>query len=210
MNVTLIITENQKKMLLSESLFEDFNNVIKSNFQFASEVINSSKEQMGINLKFLLTWGASIGGFVGPLNQFIQGVKPELTSVQVTSLLIGVIATHFLDNKNTILKIINKIKDDGLISEFNILYKKSKELKESFLNFIESLNITFHKMSNMMSYAFIIPLIEKLLVMAQNEELNTEDIKILSLRISSFGLLTMSSIAVTKLVNKIIKRFREN
>lgn len=210
MNVTLIITENQKKMLLSESLFEDFNNVIKSNFEFASEVINSSKEQMGINLKFLLTWGASIGGFVGPLNQFIQGVKPELTSVQVTSLLIGVIATHFLDNKNTILKIINKIKDDGLISEFNILYKKSKELKESFLNFIESLNITFHKMSNMMSYAFIIPLIEKLLVMAQNEELNTEDIKILSLRISSFGLLTMSSIAVTKLVNKIIKRFREN
>ena len=100
----------QKKILITESLINDFSNIIKKNYQFASEILKQSKEQMGTNLEFLITWGASIGGFVGPLSRFVEGQYPSLTQVEITSISIGIVATFFLDNKDSIKKILNKIK----------------------------------------------------------------------------------------------------
>lgn len=209
MQMSVIINENQKKILIKESLIKDISDTVKNNFEFAKEILQSSKEQMGINLQFLLTWGASIGGFVGPLTQFVEGENPELTPTQITSIMIGVTATYYLDNKKTIYEILKKIKEDGLGEVFVRTLKKAEKLKSSFLSFIESLNLTFHKVSNMMTYTFIIPLVEKILQMSQSGEITDQDIRQLALRIGSFGLLTVSSIAVVSLVKRMVKRFRD-
>jgi len=209
MQMSVIINENQKKILIKESLIKDISDTVKNNFEFAKEILQASKEQMGINLQFLLTWGASIGGFVGPLTQFVEGENPELTPTQVTSIMIGITATYYLDNKKTIYEILKKIKEDGLGEVFVKTLKKAEKLKSSFLSFIESLNLTFHKVSNMMTYTFIIPLVEKILQMSQGGEITDQDIRQLALRIGSFGLLTVSSIAVVSLVKKMVKRFRD-
>ena len=207
--MSVIINENQKKILIKESLIKDISDTVKNNFEFAKEILQSSKEQMGINLQFLLTWGASIGGFVGPLTQFVEGENPELTPTQITSIMIGVTATYYLDNKKTIYEILKKIKEDGLGEVFVRTLKKAEKLKSSFLSFIESLNLTFHKVSNMMTYTCIIPLVEKILQMSQSGEITDQDIRQLALRIGSFGLLTVSSIAVVSLVKRMVKRFRD-
>lgn len=209
MEVSILITENQKRLLLKESLLKDVSEVIKNNYEVASEILKSSKEQMGVNLQFLLTWGASIGGFVGPLTQFVEGKNPELTSTQITSIMIGVIATFYLDNRETILKIVRKLKDDGLLEVYKETVNKGKELKKSFVRFIESLNMTLHKVTNMMTYTFIIPLVEKILSMSQSGEITNDDIKQLSMRIASFGLLTVSSITVVTLIKRMVNRFKQ-
>ena len=207
--MSVIINENQKKILIKESLIKDISDTVKNNFEFAKEILQASKEQMGINLQFLLTWGASIGGFVGPLTQFVEGENPELTPTQITSIMIGITATYYLDNKKTIYEILKKIKEDGLGEVFVKTLKKAEKLKSSFLSFIESLNLTFHKVSNMMTYTFIIPLVEKILHLSQSGEISDQDIRQLVLRIGSFGLLTVSSIAVVNLVKRMVKRFRD-
>ena len=207
--MSVIINENQKKILIKESLIKDISDTVKNNFEFAKEILQASKEQMGINLQFLLTWGASIGGFVGPLTQFVEGENPELTPTQITSIMIGITATYYLDNKKTIYEILKKIKEDVLGEVFVKTLKKAEKLKSSFLSFIESLNLTFHKVSNMMTYTFIIPLVEKILQMSQGGEITDQDIRQLALRIGSFGLLTVSSIAVVSLVKRMVKRFRD-
>lgn len=209
MEVSILITENQKRLLLKESLLKDVSEVIKNNYEVASEILKSSKEQMGVNLQFLLTWGASIGGFVGPLTQFVEGKNPELTSTQITSIMIGVIATFYLDNRETILKIVRKLKDDGLLEVYKETVNKGKELKMSFVRFIESLNMTLHKITNIMTYTFIIPLVEKILSMCQSGEITNDDIKQLSMRIASFGLLTVSSITVVTLIKRMVNRFKQ-
>lgn len=209
MQMSVIINENQKKILIKESLIKDISDTVKNNFEFAKEILQASKEQMGINLQFLLTWGASIGGFVGPLTQFVEGENPELTPTQITSIMIGITATYYLDNKKTIYEILKKIKEDGLGEVFVKTLKKAEKLKSSFLSFIESLNLTFHKVSNMMTYTFIIPLVEKILQLSQSGEISDQDIRQLVLRIGSFGLLTVSSIAVVNLVKRMVKRFRD-
>jgi hypothetical protein len=209
MEVSILITENQKRLLLKESLLKDVSEVIKNNYEVASEILKSSKEQMGVNLQFLMTWGASIGGFVGPLTQFVEGNNPELTSTQVTSIMIGVIATFYLDNRETILKIVNRLKEDGLFDVYINAVSKGKELKRSFVRFIESLNMTLHKVTNMMTYTFIIPLVEKILSMSQSGEITNDDIKQLAMRIASFGLLTVSSITVVTLIKRMVNRFKQ-
>jgi hypothetical protein len=209
MEVSILITENQKRLLLKESLLKDVSEVIKNNYEVASEILKSSKEQMGVNLQFLMTWGASIGGFVGPLTQFVEGNNPELTSTQVTSIMIGVIATFYLDNRETILKIVNRLKEDGLFDVYIKAVSKGKELKRSFVRFIESLNMTLHKVTNMMTYTFIIPLVEKILSMSQSGEITSDDIKQLAMRIASFGLLTVSSITVVTLIKRMVNRFKQ-
>ena len=209
MEVSILITENQKRLLLKESLLKDVSEVIKNNYEVASEILKSSKEQMGVNLQFLMTWGASIGGFVGPLTQFVEGHNPELTSTQVTSIMIGVLATFYLDNRETILKIVNRLKEDGLFDVYIKAVSKVKELKRSFVRFIESLNMTLHKVTNMMTYTFIIPLVEKILSMSQSGEITNDDIKQLAMRIASFGLLTVSSITVVTLIKRMVNRFKQ-
>ena len=209
MEVSILITENQKRLLLKESLLKDVSEVIKNNYEVASEILKSSKEQMGVNLRFLMTWGASIGGFVGPLTQFVEGNNPELTSTQVTSIMIGVIATFYLDNRETILKIVNRLKEDGLFDVYIKAVSKGKELKRSFVRFIESLNMTLHKVTNMMTYTFIIPLVEKILSMSQSGEITNDDIKQLAMRVASFGLLTVSSITVVTLIKRMVNRFKQ-
>lgn len=209
MEVSILITENQKRLLLKESLLKDVSEVIKNNYEVASEILKSSKEQMGVNLQFLITWGASIGGFVGPLTQFVEGKNPELTPTQITSIMIGVIATFYLDNRETILKIVRKLKDDGLLEVYKETVNKGKELKMSFVRFIESLNMTLHKITNIMTYTFIIPLVEKILSMSQSGEITNDDIKQLSMRIASFGLLTVSSITVVTLIKRMVNRFKQ-
>jgi hypothetical protein len=109
-----------------------------------------------------------------------------------------------------ISSILEKIKEKGLSEYFKEVFTKAKELKDSFLTFIESLNLTFHKVTNMMTYTFIIPLVEKLIGIAQTGQLDEADLKQLALRISSFGLLTVSSIGIVKLVKKMVNRFRGN
>jgi uncharacterized membrane protein len=207
MSKTILITESQKKTLLYESVNEEFTDIIKRNYDFVKDVVSQASEQMGMNLQFLVTWGASIGGFIGPLNEFIQGRFPELTEEQITLILTGIIATYYIDNKKLVVKILNEIKSKGIMGEFTSVLRKSSQLKETFVEFINSLNITLHKVTNIMSYAFLIPLIPIIYNSAVNQVISSSDVKEIALRISAFGLLTVSGIAVKELFSKLIKRF---
>ena len=42
---------------------------------------------------------------------------------------------------------------------FDVTLSKTKELNETFFNFMESLNITLFKVSNVLGFAFLIPLL---------------------------------------------------
>jgi hypothetical protein len=210
MRKTILITESQKRVLLRESVNKEVGDMVKQNYEFAKNVINQTSEQIGLNLQFLITWGASIGGFVGPLNEFIQGKFPDLSEMEVSLILTGIIATYYIDNKKLVAKILNEIKGLGLMGEFTSVLRKSSQLKETFIQFIESLNITLHKVTNIMSYAFIIPIIPLIYNSAVNMSIDSKDAKELALRIGAFGLLTVSGIVVKELFSKLIKRFSNN
>lgn len=204
----ILITESQKKIILLESTGENLGNIIKQHSEKLGNIIDDAKNQIGLNLQFLLTWGAGIGGFIGPIEDFVKGRFPDLSDMEVTLILVGVIATYFLENKKIVSTIYNKIQNEGLSKTFERVLRKSDELRNTFLNFLESLNITFHKVTNMMSYTFIIPIIPMIYQMATEGVTNNADLKELVTRIIGFTGLTISGILFKEMITKMAKRFR--
>lgn len=209
MKTTLIITESQKKMILTESIVSSFAESVKNNYEFVKKIIKETSESMGMNLQFAITWGASIGGFIGPINDFLEGKYPGLTDIELSLILTGIIATYYFDNSEMAKQVFVKIKEKGLSEPFREALIKGKEFKDTFLNFISSLNITLHKVTNMMGYTFILPLIPMIYEIAKNGDYTNQDIKQISLRLASFGILTVSAIMIRELLTKIINRFKD-
>jgi hypothetical protein len=204
----IIITESQKRIILTESTGEELGNIIKQNTERAINILKESQAQMGLNLQFLFTWGAGIGGFMGPVEDFIRGRFPELSEQELLYILIGVIATYFIDNKKTVSKIYTEIQENGLSKVFEVVLRKTDTLKNTFLNFVESLGVTFHKITNMVSYLFILPLIPPLANLVFNGSLGNMDSRELAMRIIGFAGVTISGIIFRELILKMIRRFK--
>lgn len=204
----ILINPKQTRILLKESTHNNIGDSIKSAYNQVKDILSKSGKQIGENLTFLVTWGASIGGMVRPLNEFLHKKNPELTDMELSLLLTGIIANYYLDNKELMDKIIQKIKDDGLIGVFDSLLSKSEELKKAFFEFIKSIGVLTHKMTNIMSYAFIIPLIPTIYQAVSEGFISEQDSYEIAERISAFGLLTISGLAIKHIILKIIKRFK--
>ena len=204
----IIITEQQKRIIITESTGEELGNLIKQNTERVKEIINEAQNQIGMNLQFLLTWGAGIGGFMGPVEDFVRGKYPEIDESELVLILIGVIATYFVDNKKIVTKIYTKIYEDGLSGIFDRILKKTDTLRNTFIEFIDSLGLTFHKITNMLSYTFIIPILPMIYQMVEDGSTENVDFKQLAIRIISFTGLTLSGIIFKELLSKLVKRFK--
>ena len=204
----IIITEQQKRIIITESTGEELGNVIKQNTERVKEIINEAQNQIGMNLQFLLTWGAGIGGFMGPVEDFVREKYPEIDESELVLILIGVIATYFVDNKKIVTKIYTKIYEDGLSGIFDRILKKTDTLRNTFIEFIDSLGLTFHKITNMLSYTFIIPILPMIYQMVEDGSTENVDLKQLAIRIISFTGLTLSGIIFKELLSKLVIRFK--
>lgn len=203
----IIITENQNKLLINEGISSNIGNTLKTLSKFTTKVFSETKEQTGLDFGFMLSWGTTLGGLMMPISQFIQDKHPEFTSADISLVITGAIATYYSSNKKILRELLDVIKEKGLVNLFDEVLSITDNLKEVFLKFIESLNITAGRLSNMMAYTFLIPILPMLYNMAQ-EGLNTSDINQIVKRLISYGVLTTSSVLLKQIVTKLINRFR--
>tara|TARA_R110000868_G_scaffold41307_1_gene141302 strand:- start:221 stop:841 length:621 start_codon:yes stop_codon:yes gene_type:complete len=203
----IIITENQNRALLNESVSESIVRSYRSMKKFTEKVLKETKETTGLDFEFLMSWGSTLGGLMMPVSQFIEGNHPELTSLDISLLITGAMVTYYTSNKKALSKILETIKEKGLVDVFDELLSSTSNLKDTFLSFISSLNITMGKMANMLAYTFLIPLLPQLYEMAQTGyDQNT--VNQIIKRILSYGTIIGSSAIIRELIKKIIARFR--
>jgi len=209
MKVSILINENQQKQLIVESLTDKFKEIIMTNKELISKIVKSASKQINFDLSILLTFSASVGGFIGPLNQFINGEFPELTSMEINLILTGVIFQYIKDNQEPLKRIMKKIKEDGLEKVFNKILQKGEELKDTFLDFLESLNLNIQKTSNLMGYTFLIPIIPIVYNAIHNGVITDENTMELVKRLSAFIGFNYGGITIKELVTALINRFRQ-
>lgn len=202
----IILTESQYKNLILENLGKETINKLKSLQEFFDNVSSESKKQIGLDLGFLATWGVTIAGFVRPISEFMKGEFPELTGTEITLLSTGVILTYFTSNKDKLSKVLDLIKEKNLIFEFDVVLEKADKLKNVFFAFIDSLAIPISKISNMLAYTFIIPIIPELYEMAQGNE--SMDVSEMVGRVLGFVGITYGGNLTKRLLNEIVRRFK--
>ena len=204
--MNIILTESQYKKLILENLGKETINKLKSLQDFFDNVSSESKKQIGLDLGFLATWGVTIAGFVRPISEYMKGEFPELTSTELVLLSTGIIMTYFTSNKEKLRKVIDLIKEKNLISEFDTMLQKAEKLKNTFLAFIDSLAVPVSKISNMLAYTFIIPIIPELYEMAQGN--NAMDVSEMIGRVLGFVGVTYGGNLTKRLLNEIVRRFK--
>jgi predicted transcriptional regulator len=175
--------------------------------KFTEKVLKETRDTTGLDFEFLMSWGSTLGGLMMPVSQYIEGKHPELTSLDISLLITGAMVTYYTSNKKALSKILETIKEKGLVNVFDEVLSATSNLKDTFLSFVSSLNITMGKMANMLAYTFLIPLLPQLYEMAQTGyDQNT--VNQIIKRILSYGAIIGSSAIVRELIKKIVNRFR--
>jgi hypothetical protein len=144
---------------------------------------------------------------MGPVGDFLEGKYPSMNDVEISLLLTGALATFFYNSPKLIDKIKDIVKEKGLETEFDVTLSKTKELNEAFFYFMESLNITLFKISNILGFAFLIPLLPYIHQISEGK-LSIMDIDKIITILLSYGVLTISSSTLKEIMIKLIKRFK--
>jgi hypothetical protein len=202
----IILTESQYKKLVLENISKESVSKLKSLKDFFKKINSEVTQQMSLDLGFLATWGASIAGFMKPVSDFMEGNYPELSTTDIALLITGGILTYFTSNKESLIKVLGEIKKRSLIQEFDTLLEKCGQLKNAFLNFINSLAIPTSKFSNMLAYTFLIPILPELYEMAQGY--GDMEISEMISRIVAFAGVSFSGIFIKRILQEIVKRFK--
>ena len=202
----IIISESQYKKILLEERQNGLLDKLKDLKSFFKRVSEETKSQVGLDLNFLTTWGVTIAGFVKPVSEFIGGNFPEMSSTDLALLSTGIILTYYHSNKEMLSKVLNKIKEKELVFEFDSALKVADKLKNVFLSFIESLAVPTSKISNMLAYTFLIPILPELYEAAQSG--GFVDVKEIVGRSLAFLGVSFGGNFVKRLMLEIVKRFK--
>jgi len=203
-----LISENQMQTILIESVREKLSENAKKLNDIAKEVIEDVQINNDLNFKFLLTWGASIGGMMGPLRNWIENNYVGMDPHNVALLTLGAVATYFYDNETKIKALHKKIKEKGLVSEFNEIQNKADQFKSVFIRFLSSIGITTGSMINTMSYAFIIPILDDLYSLILGASNTQETLLLIGKRLAASGVVLLTGSLLRTLLKKLSKKFQ--
>jgi hypothetical protein len=199
-----IISQNQLNVIVEQNSPNDITDNLRKLYDFTRELIDKSMSVWGLNAKFLITWGAALGGMILPLKIWLETQNFEITKEQTFLLLLGIACNYYYDNSDFIRKVMQKIKDEGLLDIFKKLYQKSEELKNGLVEFLRSLKIFGDSMTSIMSYAFVLPILGDIYQMVGGEDI-FESAKIISQRIAASGVVLIVGHSLTSFIEKILR-----
>jgi len=203
-----LINEIQLKRILQEQDESKMTNYMKELYSFTREIINKVSKKYKLNLSMLLTWGASIGGLMMPLDNYIKTNNFEITDYQRALVLLGVVSFLFFENKRMFSKIYEKIKSENVEEAFDQSLSKGMQLKEAFLNFLSSTNIGISSFMDSVSYAFIVPILDDIMKIANGSQNLNEAAKIITERLVLSGVVGIGSTAVYTMIKKLLRKFK--
>jgi hypothetical protein len=203
-----LITESQLKTILTEQDKSKMTNDMKEQYSFTENLVNRVKAIYGINLRMLLTWGTSVGGLMIPLDEFIKTGNFNLTEEQGILILAAVASMLFFENKRGVSKLIGKIKEEGVLPQFEEILSKGQELKSAFVGFLNSINITIGSLMEVAAYSFLIPIIFDITAIAESStNLRQSSLQIVE-RLLASGVIGLSGQALTVAIRKILKKLK--
>ena len=197
-----------ESVLLLESQTTSFGKDLIEMHDQMVKILEDCYQVLKLNAKFLVTWGASLGGLILPLKNWIETNHPELTYEQVILLLLVVASNFFYDNEVFIKKVLKKIHQEGLVDVFKKVFKKTKELKKSLEELLMGLKNFTINMSSIVRYSFILPILSYLVNMVSEGDFD-ENVRLITTRILASGVVLISGVSLANLLTELFKSFQK-
>jgi hypothetical protein len=205
----IILTESQLQRILLEQGNDQIKNEFDESKKFIKSVVSYVKKQHKIDFSFAATWGAALGGFARPVSDYLHGIDPNLSEGNIKLIVFGIILTFFSTNTEKLGKVLDIIKEKGLITYFEMALRKSYDLRDAFIDFLKSLNLTFSKVSNMLAYAFLIPVVP-LLENVFGSGLSDAQEQLFIDGILHYSSTMVGSSIIYEIIKRMIKRFKNS
>lgn len=203
-----LISKKQLSILLEEQSKSKFSDYMNQMYSFLSDMVNKVNKKYKINIKLLLTWGASMAGLLLPLDNFIRNNNLEISDEQRYLILVGVAAVLLYESRKTTRVILEKIQELGLSETFSQTLSKAKSLKKSFSKFLQSSNIIIESLTDIISYAFLIPIITDIQSIIQKTSNFEDSCELIVKRVVASGVVLISSEILTELIKKVAAKFK--
>ena len=203
----IIVKESQYRKLILEERKIMFEKKLENMKNFFGELSENIKNQIGLDLTFLSTWGVTIAGFVKPVQDFIANKFDGISPDDLVLMSVGLILVYYQNNKEKLKRVLDEIKERNLVGVFEDTLKVGERLRNVFVKFIESLAIPTLKYSNILAYTFIIPLIGDLFNLVQGESDMVNPIDVVK-RIGGYIVLNLSGEIVKRILLAIVRRFK--
>lgn len=201
-----LINESQLKLILSEEDRSELSGYMKELKLFTNQIVSRVLKSYNINIRMLLTWGTSVGGMVLPLDQYIKSGNFDISEEQRMLVLAGIAFTLFFESKKPLVKLLNTIKEEGLEEIYINGVRKGSQLKESFLNFMSSINVSVGSFMDTISYSFLIPIIMDIQSIAIRTSDPKEASMLIAERLIASGVILIGAQVLTRVIKKIIDR----
>jgi hypothetical protein len=203
-----LINEQQLRIILQEQDKSKMTDYMKELYSFTTDVVNKVSKKYELNLKMLMTWGTAVGGLLMPLDRFLKSGNFDISDSERFLILAGVASIIFFENKRVVSKVIRKIKEEGLEEVFDISLNKAVELKNTFFEFLNSLNISLSTFVDIMAYSFLLPILTDIHAVATNVTDVNEAAMMISKRLIASGVIAAGGTLLNSIIRKLIKRFK--
>jgi hypothetical protein len=114
----------------------------------------------------------------------------------------------FFENKRGISKLIEKIKEEGVLPQFEQILSKGQELKSAFIGFLSSINITIGSLMEVAAYSFLVPIIFDISAIAESTTNVRQSALQIVERLLASGVIGLSGQSLTVAIRKILKKLR--
>ena len=197
----VILTESQYKKILLENYKNKVGGTLTKLHNFSTKVVGDASRQLGFDFRFLLSYGAGIGAILDSVYEFLEGNFDGLSPTEIAGIAVMAVGVVFFEGKDY-RKQLNKVDDLDLTNELNIAVKYTEKLKSKFSHLLKVLGMSIHRTSNIISYAFLIPLLSTLIQVITEYGLNSEQFEMFVESFLISGVIAVEGVTIRDILFK--------
>lgn len=205
----ILITESQRKMIITESVLDELSRKFSEVSESGKEVIEAASKQLGINLKFLLTYGLGVGTLYPVIGEFLKGMYPSLTETQILNLVVAAISVVYFNNKTETTEIVEKLSEDGLETELDSATKRIESMSSKLAKILNKLSGVSFALVDILAYTaltHVIPYLGKIVFDIGSEATSEVALKALGMSVG----LTIFGSSIKKVLKMMAKKLESH
>ena len=197
----VILTESQYKKILLENYKNKVGGTLTKLHNFSTKVVGDASRQLGFDFRFLLSYGAGIGAILDSVYEFLEGKFDGLNPTEIAGLTVMAVGVVFFEGKDY-RRQLNKVDASDLTNELNVAVNYTEKLKGKFSHLLKVLGMSIHRTSNIISYAFLIPLLSILIQVITEYGLNSEQFEMFVESFLISGVIAVEGVTIRDILFK--------